>query len=406
MSMSALSSPPSSLPPKPSRTPRESLFGFREVMRHWWTFDTARMGARPGAQWMYLLATLIYNCLFGVILTVGFVAFDSKATWWKTFWQTILVSNCIGFSIHLLMEVVFGRIVPRIEHKLADWQRGTLAALVALTGIYLGYSIAFAFFGRNFTAMIANYPRFAFGMLLIGLLGCVVWILIMDGQTRRIRAEADQARHNEESQRLSAQARGAELRALQAQIEPHFLFNTLANVLALIDYEPQKAKRMLDSFITHLRQSLDASRQTHATLGSELDLVTSYLQMLEIRMGDRLKFSVDCPDVLRETPFAPLLLQPLVENAVKYGLEPKIDGGLIAIRVREHDDAVVVEVDDDGVGLSAKTTARSGTGTGISNVRERLGSIYGERATLNVIEKQSPQRGTISSITLQALNTQ
>jgi sensor histidine kinase YesM len=399
MSMSALSSPPPSLPPQPQ--PRASLFGFREVMRHWWSFDTARTGARPGAQWMYLLATLIYNCLFAVILTVGFVTFDSKATWWKTFWQTTLVSNCIGFSIHFLMETVFGRLIPRFGTKIADWQRGVIASLVALVGIYLGYTIAFAVLGRNFTAMMASYPRFAFGMLLVGLLGCVLWILIMDGQTRRIRAEADEARHNEEAQRLAALARGAELRALQAQIEPHFLFNTLANVLALIDYEPQKAKRMLDSFITHLRQSLDASRQTHATLGSEIDLVTSYLQMLEIRMGDRLKYSVDCPEQLRATPFAPLLLQPLVENAVKYGLEPKIDGGLIAIRVREHGGAIRVEVDDDGVGLSAKTTARAGTGTGLSNIRERLASIYGTRALLDVVEKQSPQSGTMSSITLQ-----
>jgi sensor histidine kinase YesM len=404
MSMPAISSPPP-LTPTPPRPQRDSLFGFREVMRHWWTFDTARTGGRPGAQWMYLLATLIYNSVFAVILTIGFVAFDAKATWWTTFWQTLLVSNCIGFSIHLLMETVFGEIIPRIKFKLADWQRGTLASFVALIGIYLGYSIAFGILGRNFTAMLASYPRFAFGMLLIGLLGCVLWILIMDGQTRRIRAEADQARHNEESQRLSAQARGAELRALQAQIEPHFLFNTLANVLALIDYEPQKAKRMLDSFITHLRQSLDASRQTHATLGSEIDLVTSYLQMLEIRMGDRLKFSVHCPVALRETPFAPLLLQPLVENAVKYGLEPKIDGGSITVSVRKHDDAIVVEVDDDGVGLNTKTTARSGTGTGIINVRERLDSIYGMRARLDVTEKPMPQTGTISSITLHTLTT-
>jgi sensor histidine kinase YesM len=397
--MSALSPPP--LQPGPSLTPRDNLFDFRKVMRHWWSFDTAHMGARPGAQWMYLLATLIYNCLFAVILTVGFVTFDSKATWWKTFWQTTLVSNCIGFSIHFLMEAVFGRVIPRFKTAPADWQRGAIAVLIALVGIYLGYTIAFAILGRNFTALMASYPRFAFGMLLVGLLGCVLWILIMDGQTRRIRAEADQARHNEESQRLAALARGAELRALQAQIEPHFLFNTLANVLALIDYEPQKAKRMLDSFITHLRQSLDASRQTHATLGSEIDLVTSYLQMLEIRMGERLKFSVDCDEALRATPFAPLLLQPLVENAVKYGLEPKIDGGMIAIRVRALDGAVVVEVDDDGIGLSAKTTARAGTGTGISNIRERLTAIYGTRAALDVTEKTSPQCGTVSSITLQ-----
>jgi sensor histidine kinase YesM len=374
----------------------ESPFGFRSVMRHWWTFDTER----PGAQWMYLLATLIYNSLFAVILTIGFIAFDSKATLWKTFWQTLLVSNCIGFSIHGLMEFVFGRVIRDRAPNLRDWQRAMIAAMTALIGIYVGYSIAFGILGRNFTAMLTSYPRFAFGMLLIGLLGCVLWILIMDGQTRRIRAEAEQARHAEESLRLAAQAKEAELRALQAQIEPHFLFNTLANVLALIDYEPQTAKKMLDSFITHLRQSLDASRQTQATLGSELDLLASYLQLIEIRMANRLRYAIDCPDELRATPFAPLLLQPLVENAVKYGLEPKIEGGIVTIRVKKHDGVIHIEVEDNGVGLNAKSTARAGSGTGIANVRERLASIYGNRAKLQVSPIAEPRAGTLSSITL------
>jgi sensor histidine kinase YesM len=375
---------------------RESLLGFRQVIRHSWTFDQTR----PGAPWMYWVATLLFNSLFAVVLTIGFVAFDSRATWWKTFLETLLVSNCIGFTIHILMELIFGKAVPKLRVPLQTWQQRTIAALTGLLGIYLGYTIAFALLGRNFTVLITKYPRFALGMLMIGLLGGVIWLLIMDSQTRRIRAEADEARHAEESARLASQAKGAELRALQAQIEPHFLFNTLANVLALIDYEPQKAKRMLDSFITHLRQSLSASRETQATLGSELELIESYLQLLEIRMGERLKFTIDCADRLRSTRFAPLLLQPLVENAVKYGLEPKIQGGHIRVRVHERDNAIHIEVDDDGVGLSAKSTARSGSGTGIANVRERLASIYGERASISVSEKIAPDKGTVSIISL------
>jgi signal transduction histidine kinase len=390
-----------STPATPANAARPSLFGFRHVMRHWWTFDADR----PGAGWQYLVATAIYNSIFAVILTVGFVAFDSRATWWTTFWQTLLVSNCIGFSIHLLMELVFGKILPRSNRKPPAWQTGVIASFCALLGIYIGYTVAFALLGRNFTALMAKYPRFALGMLLVGLLGCVLWVLIMDGQTRRIRAEAEQARHNEERQRLAMLTKSAELRALQAQIEPHFLFNTLANVQALIDYEPQKAKRMLDSFITHLRQSLDASRQTHATLGSEIDLIHSYLQILSVRMGERLTFEIECPEHLRATPFAPLLLQPLVENAVKYGLEPKIEGGTIRVRVSEQNRTIRVEVDDDGVGLSAKSSARAGTGTGIANVRERLASIYGANASLDVVEKTYPERGTLSTISLSTANT-
>ncbi|MGL5004721.1 MAG: sensor histidine kinase, partial [Casimicrobium sp.] len=325
--------------------------------------------------------------------------FDRNATLWKTLWQTLLVSNCIGFSIHGLMELFFGWLAPRRKWVFSKhWQRVAISAALAMLGIYLGYTIAFGILGRNFTAMLANYPRFAFGMLLIGLIGCMVWLLFMDGQTRRVRAQVEEARYAEERARLAAQAKGAELRALQAQIEPHFLFNTLANVLALIDYEPQTAKKMLDSFITHLRQSLDTSRQTHATLGGELDLLRSYLQLLEIRMANRLKFVIDCPEELRDTPFAPLLLQPLVENAVKYGLEPKIEGGTVTIRASKNDGAIRIDVEDDGVGLHTKSTARAGTGTGIANVRERLASIYGARAALEVKPVADSKPGTVSSI--------
>ncbi|MGL4231834.1 MAG: sensor histidine kinase [Casimicrobium sp.] len=378
-----------------AKEPRESVFGFRQVMSNWWTLEPTRQGSQS----MYLLATLIYNSLFGVILTIAFLVFDRNATLWKTLWQTLLVSNCIGFSIHGLMELFFGWLAPRRKWVFSKhWQRVAISAALAMLGIYLGYTIAFGILGRNFTAMLANYPRFAFGMLLIGLIGCMVWLLFMDGQTRRVRAQVEEARYAEERARLAAQAKGAELRALQAQIEPHFLFNTLANVLALIDYEPQTAKKMLDSFITHLRQSLDTSRQTHATLGGELDLLRSYLQLLEIRMANRLKFVIDCPEELRDTPFAPLLLQPLVENAVKYGLEPKIEGGTVTIRASKNDGAIRIDVEDDGVGLHTKSTARAGTGTGIANVRERLASIYGARAALEVKPVADSKPGTVSSI--------
>lgn len=393
---SSIPSQPSAAPAQGANAPRESLFGFREVIRHSWSFDSAR----PGAQWKYFLATGIFNSLFAVVLTIGFVTFDSSAKVWATFWQTLLISNCIGFSIHILMELSFGTLLPRLGAKLVRWQQNSLGVVIALIGVFVGYSIAFAILGRNFAMLVAKYPRFAFGMLLIGILGCVVWLLITDSQSRRIRAEAEQARHAEEQERLVAQAKGAELRALQAQIEPHFLFNTLANVLALIDYEPQTAKRMLDSFITHLRHSLDSSRQTHATLGSELELLRTYLQLIEIRMGNRLRFEIECPEELRSTPFAPLLLQPLVENAVKYGLEPKIEGGIVAIRVTRGPDAIRIDVLDDGVGLHAKSTARSGAGMGIKNIRERLNSLYGERAVLEVAARSAPEVGTQSSIIL------
>ena len=355
---------------------------------------------------MYLLATLIYNCFFAVILTFLFMSFNQKAVLWDTFVETLLISNCIGFSIHLLMELLHRFAIPRGFARLQPWQRTAALLAVMLTGVFVGYLVAFAILGKNFAALLTKYPRAALGLLMIASIGCVIWFLIMDGQSRRLRAEADAARNSESQQRLTALARDAELRALQAQIEPHFLFNTLANVQALIDYEPQKAKLMLDAFIQHLRMSLDVSRQSHATLATELDFVKTYLQLLEIRMGGRLRYRLECSPEARDMPLAPLLLQPLVENAVKYGLEPKIDGGEIVVSAARDADGFVVSVRDDGVGIGAASTAKAGAGTGMKNVRDRLASLYGDRATLNISAIDNVgggEHGTIATIRIRAL---
>ncbi len=355
---------------------------------------------------MYLLATLIYNCFFALILTFLFMSFNQKAVLWDTFVETLLISNCIGFSIHLLLELLHRLALPYGFARLAQWKRTVALVTVMLTGVFVGYLIAFAILGKNFAALLSKYPRAALGLLMIASIGCVIWFLIMDGQSRRLRAEAEAAKNSESQQRLTALARDAELRALQAQIEPHFLFNTLANVQALIDYEPQKAKLMLDAFIQHLRMSLDVSRQSHATLATELDFVKTYLQLLEIRMGGRLRYRLECSPEARDMPLAPLLLQPLVENAVKYGLEPKIEGGEIVVKASRDTDGFVLSVRDDGVGLGNASTAKAGAGTGMKNVRDRLASLYGDRATLNISaidDLGDGQHGTIATIRIRAL---
>ena len=298
----------------------------------------------------------------------------------------------------MLLEVFHRVAIPRGFANIAPWKRSATLVSTMLIGVFAGYLIAFAILGKNFASLISKYPRAALGLLLIGIIGCTIWFLIMDGQSRRLRADAEAARNSEAQQRLAALARDAELRALQAQIEPHFLFNTLANVQALIDYEPQKAKLMLDAFIQHLRMSLDVSRQSHATLATELAFVTTYLQLLEIRMGGRLRYRIECAPDVRATPLAPLLLQPLVENAVKYGLEPKIEGGEIVIRAAREGGDIVLSVADNGVGIGHTSTAKAGAGTGMNNVRDRLASLYGNRAMLSIAALGARDYGTIATI--------
>jgi LytS/YehU family sensor histidine kinase len=183
----------------------------------------------------------------------------------------------------------------------------------------------------------------------------------------------------------------AQLRMLQAQIEPHFLFNTLANVVSLIDVAPDKARLMLETFIAYLRSSLAISRQDQSSLASEEILLQNYLSLLQIRMGDRLSTSIRIDPGLASHPFPPMLLQPLVENAIKHGLEPKIEGGHVGIHAFREGDRLKVEVLDNGQGFGGKSSLVAGTGLGLNNIRERLAMLYDGQAVLII---QDAQPGT------------
>ena len=190
----------------------------------------------------------------------------------------------------------------------------------------------------------------------------------------------------EKIKRLSSEkeALEANLRLLQAQVEPHFLFNTLSNILSLIDTNPANGKSMLVDLIHYLRTSLSRTFPDRITLDREIDMIKAYLNIQKIRMGERLHFQIELPEAIREHPFPPMLLQPLVENAVKHGLEPKIVGGEILIQAAEEDDLIRIEVRDTGLGFSSF----QGTGVGIGNVKERIQLLYGGRGRLRLEENK------------------
>ena len=175
----------------------------------------------------------------------------------------------------------------------------------------------------------------------------------------------------------------AQMRMLQAQIEPHFLFNTLANIQSLIVRAPDKASLMMDNFIAYLRESLSASRAQEGTVQQEFTLVRHYLDLIKIRMADRLQYTLNLVPELESTPMAPMLLQPVVENAIKHGLEPKVEGGTVAVDARREGERMIVTVEDNGLGFSDNAD-RKGTGLGLSNLRERLLVLYDGRATLDI----------------------
>ncbi len=215
-------------------------------------------------------------------------------------------------------------------------------------------------------------------------------ILYLNAANYRVELERERRRSAEAGRSQAV----AELALLQAQIEPHFLFNTLAHVQSSIEQEPAVGKAMLEHLIRYLRGTLRRSRQSTCTLAEEQELVESLLAIAAIRLGRRLRCQIAIPDALRDAELPPLLLQPLVENAVKHGIEPAIDGGEIRVDGEIVGDALVLRVTDSGIGLS--DTAPEGVG--LSNVRARLASLYGDQGRLTL--RRNSARGTVAELRL------
>jgi signal transduction histidine kinase len=221
--------------------------------------------------------------------------------------------------------------------------------------------------------------------------------------TRRLverrRTEQDAARQTETEKELTV----AKLSLLHAQVEPHFLYNTLASAQLLTRSDPARADDMLGHLITYLRTSLPRTDNESSTLGEELARARAYLEILRIRMGPRLGLQIDVPDDLLGLRFPPMMLQTLVENAIKHGLESRPGGGTIWLLARRRDDdgAVEVTVADDGQGIN---TATSGTGIGLKNLRERLRLAYGPAASFDLVANYPS--GVAATIRLPATTTE
>jgi hypothetical protein len=186
------------------------------------------------------------------------------------------------------------------------------------------------------------------------------------------------------------------LQLLRAQLEPHFLFNTLANVRRLYRTDLDAGSRAIGSLLTYLRAALPELRRETALLGAELDLVRSYLELFRLRMGRRLTYSIAAEPGLLDSEFPPMLLVTLVENAIKHGIEPTRNGGHVAVSARAHGGTLEVRVSDDGVGFGS--AAASGTGLGLVNIRRQLATRYGGNARLDLAA--CAPHGVMASIAL------
>jgi len=296
-----------------------------------------------------------------------------------------------GFTINLIFSVCIGLcICSCVMLSLHFFQpnRPVVYAILVAPALFIG-TIVGSFLGAIAAGLSPSILFEINGMFVqLLILGVVFGSIITYFFSSRERIAASELRLQEEKiKRLTSEKKAAEanLKLLQAQVEPHFLFNTLSNVLSLLDTDPQRGKSMLVDFIHYLRASLSKIRKDQTTLGQEMEMIRAYLSIFKVRMGDRLTYTIDLPKHLEALAFPPMLIQPLVENAIKHGLEPRVDGGEIRISGMENDGLLRLEVADSGSGFLQERDA----GMGLSNIRERLKSMYGNRGRL-ILEENQP----------------
>jgi vacuolar-type H+-ATPase subunit H len=236
-------------------------------------------------------------------------------------------------------------------------------------------------------------------LALLWILGSAI-IKITYKQQIQAQAQAAQAVETAEAESLKRQVVEARMAAMQAQVEPHFLFNTLASIDHLIEVDPKRASVMQKNLIALLRASMPTMREAGdggpRDLGRELTVIRPYLEILKVRMEERLSTEIDVPDGLLSAEFPQMMVQTLVENAIKHGLEPKPEGGHLRVKAEIVHGKLVVSVADTGLGFGRAATA--GTGVGLANIRERLQLLYGAKASLAITE--NPGGGTITTVTV------
>jgi signal transduction histidine kinase len=346
--------------------------------------------APPSSIGWQLLWTAVWAAGFAFVFTViGFTATARTVSdwidlhaWGVWFGRNYVVAAAISFTIQGLFRLIFKIFGVLWLPRLVGWRRTVFFSGVPLLGTAIGWPIGMSLiYGRM--PLVASLTS-----------GTVVSLIVLALMMSTLFHLYFSLRHKEMKSRMRANE--AQLRLLQGQMEPHFLFNTLANVISLIDADAPRAKHMLESLTDYLRASLVSLRHDDSTLAAELDLAGRYLDLMRTRMGERLRFEIDVDDSVRQAAMMPLVLQPLIENAVKHGLEPQVDGGTVRVKASREQvngqDSLRVCVEDNGAGIAAASRrprrlvadGPDGHGIALANLRERLQTRFGTRARLTL----------------------
>lgn len=355
---------------------------------------------KTGFPYRRLLGDARYAMLLNVLCAL-FITFVLSGG--QSFWLNLLASMCIGGIAFLLIDGI----------RLAWWGEGRrpqklpFAALIIVSAAVaqIGGTMLFGWLANiDVPAPVSMSPRNV-GMTAFTLAAASAAILFFGSREKIARLQMEAAQEKARAESVARQAMQAQLQLLQAQIEPHMLFNTLANLQGLISFDQERAQLLLDQLIQYLRATLSSSRAESTTLEQEFSLMQAYLGLMSIRMGARLSYTLDLPASLRQIKIPPMLLQPLVENAIQHGLEAKIEGGHIHVQASAHDGVLTLAVSDDGLGLDHPGQSR-GTQLGVANIRERLLGMYGMHsnnaasASASLSLAANMPTGTIARLTL------
>lgn len=337
--------------------------------------------------WRRVRFTLYMSIGLGLFLGLG----------WKSSLLSLLMRTVTLGLLAMLAFGLFEQWPKRLPTWLARWVLQVLGvALVVPIGTYVIYVMSTQTGAPPFWQ--DNMRLAGFAMLSVFGVLFAPWVAL----GALVRQKEALARHQAlafdlERSELERQALDARLHLLRAQVAPHFLFNTLANVQALVDTQSPQASAVLASLIAYLRAAVPRLHDPATTLGQELQLVRAYLELMHMRMPDRLQFALHVDESVVSVRCPPMTLLTLVENAVRHGIDPSEEGGRIDIHANRHGDRCIVLVSDTGVGLQSSS---NGLGTGLSTLRERLRLIFGDEAQLR-ISAQEP-RGVCAELDLPA----
>jgi signal transduction histidine kinase len=330
-------------------------------------------------------------------LLVATIVFVPMSFGWKTSKFGLYVRLV---ELSLFAVFVFG-LLERWPRRLPSWLARWALQVVAI-GVAMPFATAVIYwlstetgapaFFHDKDRMIGYSALSAMGVFIAPWAALIALVRQKDAIARHQALEFNLARSE-----LERQATDARLRLLQAQVAPHFLFNTLANIQALVDTGSSQASAVLRSLIAYLRAAVPRLHEPTTTLGQEVDLVRAYLELMHMRMPDRLQFALHVDDSARSLECPPMTLLTLVENAVRHGIDPSEEGGRIDIEVRHVGERCIIRVADTGLGLNPSTT---GLGTGLTTLRERLALVFGAAAELRVTERAP--HGVIAEVSIPA----